>query len=354
MVSFFVLFSVCIIFRYAQYMMRFGKKKSKNCVFAFFCTHLSLSLDKIGCSSAKKNLKTAFLLFSALTFHYLCSKKEMPSENKPGPIGVFDSGYGGLTILSDIKKTLPDYDYIYLGDNARAPYGSRSFEVVYQFTLQAVKYLFEQGCSLVILACNTASAKALRSIQQKDLPNIDPTKRVLGVIRPTVEKLGELTTTGNIGILGTAGTIQSESYPMEIKKMYPDFKSFGQACPMWVPLVEYKEAESDGADFFVKKYIDALFAQSKAIDTVILGCTHYPILYDKIMKYMPKNISVIKQGSIVAESLKDYLFRHPEMEVRCSKGGNCKYLTTEMADKFSTMASLFLDERIKAKQISLI
>ena len=178
MVSFFVLFSVCIIFRYAQFMMRLGIAKLKNCVFVCLCTHLSLSLDKIGCSSAKKNLKTAFLLFSALTFHYLCSKKEMPSENKPGPIGVFDSGYGGLTILSDIKKTLPDYDYIYLGDNARAPYGSRSFEVVYQFTLQAVKYLFEQGCSLVILACNTASAKALRSIQQKDLPNIDPTKRV--------------------------------------------------------------------------------------------------------------------------------------------------------------------------------
>ncbi len=244
--------------------------------------------------------------------------------------------------MSDIKKTLPDYDYIYLGDNARAPYGSRSFEVVYQFTLQAVKYLFEQGCSLVILACNTASAKALRSIQQKDLPNIDPTKRVLGVIRPTVEKLGELTTTGNIGILGTAGTIQSESYPMEIKKMYPDFKSFGQACPMWVPLVEYKEAESDGADFFVKKYIDALFAQSKAIDTVILGCTHYPILYDKIMKFMPKNISVIKQGSIVAESLKDYLFRHPEMEVRCSKAETANTLQQKWQTNSAQWLPFFL------------
>ncbi len=271
-----------------------------------------------------------------------------------GPIGVFDSGYGGLTILSEIRSLMPQYDYIYLGDNARAPYGSRSFEVVYQFTLQAVKHLFKEGCRLVILACNTASAKALRTIQQNDLPHIDPSRRVLGVIRPTVETVGELSKTGEIGILGTPGTIQSQSYPMEIKKMYPDFHTYGQACPMWVPLVEYMEAKGDGADFFVKKYIDLLFRQSEKIDTVILGCTHYPLLYPKIAKYMPANVKIVKQGTIVAASLKDYLRRHPEMEQRCTKGGTCRFLTTESAEKFDSAASIFLAEPIDAQHIALV
>ena len=272
---------------------------------------------------------------------------------KQGAIGVFDSGYGGLTILTDIKKAMPDYDYIYLGDNARAPYGSRSFEVVYQFTLQAVRQLFDMGCQLVILACNTASAKALRTIQQNDLPKIDPSRRVLGVIRPTVEIVGSLTKTGEIGILGTPGTIQSQSYPMEIKKMYPEFRTYGQACPMWVPLVECMEADGDGADYFVKKYIDELFEQSNRIDTVILGCTHYPLLYKKIAEYMPKGVTIVKQGAIIAESLKDYLRRHPEMDERCSKAGSRAYFTTESAAKFNSMASIFLSEQVDAQQITL-
>lgn len=266
---------------------------------------------------------------------------------------MFDSGYGGLTILSEIRKALPDYDYVYLGDNARAPYGSRSFDIVYSFTLQAVRHLFDTGCRLVILACNTASAKALRTIQQTDLPQIDPERRVLGVIRPTVEAIGKLTKTGNVGVLGTAGTIQSESYPLEIKKMYPSFSTFGQACPMWVPLVEYRESDSDGADFFVRKYIDSLFLQCREIDTVVLGCTHYPLLYPKIAKYMPAGVSIIKQGAIVADSLKDYLHRHPEIETRCTKGGHCEYLTTESSEKFGSMASVFLDEEISARHITL-
>ena len=273
--------------------------------------------------------------------------------NKQGAIGVFDSGYGGLTILSEIRKVMPQYDYIYLGDNARAPYGSRSFDIVYQFTLQAVNHLFKSGCQLVILACNTASAKALRTIQQNDLPKIDPDRRVLGVIRPTVEVLGELTKTGEIGILGTAGTIQSNSYPMEVAKMYPEFTTYGQACPMWVPLVEYRESENEGADYFVKKYIDQLFKQSNKIDTVILGCTHYPLLYKKICRYMPDGVKAIRQGPIVAASLRDYLDRHPEMDIRCSKNGTCSYLTTESTEKFSSMASIFLKEEVSAKQIEL-
>ncbi len=269
-----------------------------------------------------------------------------------GPIGVFDSGYGGLTILSEMRKLLPQYDYIYLGDNARAPYGSRSFDIVYQFTLQAVRHLFDSGCRLVILACNTASAKALRTIQQNDLPKIDPSRRVLGVIRPTVEVLGSLTKTGCIGVLGTAGTIQSNSYPMEIAKMYPQFKTFGMACPMWVPLVECRESDGDGADYFVQKYISQLFRLEPEIDTVVLGCTHYPLLYPKIKKYMPEGVNIIKQGTIVADSLKDYLRRHPEMERMCTKGGSCEYRTSESSEKFSTMASVFLSDNIKAKHIT--
>lgn len=270
-----------------------------------------------------------------------------------GPIGVFDSGYGGLTILKEIRRRLPGYDYIYLGDNARAPYGPRSFDVVYSFTLQAVRFLFERGCPLVILACNTASAKALRSIQQHDLPEIDPTRRVLGVIRPTVERLGELSASGNIGVLGTLGTVRSQSYDMEIAKLYPSFTTTSQACPMWVPIVENHEADSPGADYFVRKYIDSLFARRHNIDTVLLGCTHFPILYDKIRAAVPSHARVVCQGEIVAESLADYLTRHPEMESRCTRGGSCTYLTTENPDSFSSLAAIFLDEPVSVTHVDL-
>ncbi len=271
----------------------------------------------------------------------------------PGPIGVFDSGYGGLTILDEIRRKLPQYDYIYLGDNARAPYGTRSFDIVYRFTLEAVRYLFEQGCQLVILGCNTASAKALRSIQQNDLPAIDPARRVLGVIRPTVEKIGEITKTGNIGIVGTPGTIRSHSYEMEIEKLYPGFRTFTQACPMWVPLVENGEATGEGTDYFVKRDVERLMAQNPGIDTVILGCTHYPLLKDKVEKYVPEGVTVLSQGAIVADSLADYLSRHPEMTARCSKGATCRYLTTESSDKFSESATVFLSEPVEATSITL-
>lgn len=276
-----------------------------------------------------------------------------PTEIHQGPIGVFDSGYGGLTILKEIRRRLPQYDYIYLGDNARAPYGPRSFDVVYRFTLEAVRYLFSRGCRLVILACNTASAKALRSIQQNDLPKIDPDRRVLGVIRPTVEQLGELSGNGNIGVLGTAGTVRSKSYDLEIAKLYPDFSTTSQACPMWVSLVENHEANGEGADYFVDKYVDALFSQNPDIDTVLLACTHFPILYPKIRSRIRSDIKVICQGEIVAESLADYLRRHPEMENACSKGGNCSYLTTENPESFSSLARIFLDEPVTVDHIDL-
>lgn len=277
----------------------------------------------------------------------------MVQSQKIGPIGVFDSGYGGFTILREIKNLLPGYDYVYLGDNARAPYGVRSFEIVYKFTLQAVEYLFSRGCNLVILACNTASAKALRTIQQNDLPRFkDPAKRVLGVIRPTVEKIGLLTKNGKIGIFGTIGTIQSMSYDIEISKMYPGFEIYGHACPMWVPLVENKEASGDGADYFIKKDIDCLLERCKDIDTIILGCTHYPLLLEKIKKYTPGNINIVTQGEIIAQSLSDYLRRHPEIDCRCSKKGKCEYLTTESEEKFREMASVFLKEDIYATHIS--
>lgn len=270
-----------------------------------------------------------------------------------GPIGVFDSGYGGLTILKEIRKALPEYDFIYLGDNARTPYGTRSFEVVYEFTLQAVIRLFELGCPLVILACNTASAKALRSIQQNDLPYLDKSRRVLGVIRPTAESIGEATKTRHVGILATSGTIRSESYPMEIKKLFPDIKVTGVACPMWVPLVENKEFDSEGADFFVKKYIDELLNKDNEIDTIVLGCTHYPLLIDKIKKYTPESINIITQGEYVARSLKDYLNRHKEIASRCIKKGKCDFLTTESVEKFKESASIFLHEDVTVKSITL-
>ena len=271
-----------------------------------------------------------------------------------GPIGVFDSGYGGLTILKGIRQLMPEYDYIYLGDNARTPYGTRSFEIVYEFTLQAVKKLFDLGCQLVILGCNTASAKALRSIQQINLPQLDPTRRVLGVIRPTVECIGSLTKTKHVGILGTVGTIKSESYPIEIHKLWPDVQVTGYACPMWVPLVEYNEFTGEGADYFIKKDIDGLLSQDPDIDTIILGCTHYPLLWEKIRKYTPSHIHLISQGDYVAKSLKDYLERHPEMDVRCTKKGSCRFLTTESVEKFEESAVIFLgQEKVAVQHISL-
>jgi len=271
-----------------------------------------------------------------------------------GPIGIFDSGYGGLTILSHLRERLPQYDFLYLGDNARTPYGNRSFEVVYQFTAQAVRTLFAQGCPLVILACNTASAKALRTIQQIDLPKIDPRRRVLGIIRPTVESLGALTASRHVGILATAGTIRSLSYPLEIKKLFPDIVVTGEACPMWVPLVENGEAASDGADYFIRQHVEALLERDPTIDTIILGCTHYPLLYEKIRRYTPQSVRLVRQGDYVAESLADYLVRHPEMEQQLTRGGATRYLTTESPDTFRTAAAVFLpDTPIHPRHINL-
>ena len=253
-------------------------------------------------------------------------------SKSPGPIGVFDSGYGGLTILNSIRQQLPQYDYLYLGDNARAPYGPRSFDVVYEFTRQAVLRLFEMGCHLVILGCNTASAKALRTIQQNDLPKWDPERRVLGVIRPTAEVIGELTKSRHVGILATEGTIKSESYNLEIQKLHPDITVTGVACPFWVPLVEYNEADSPGADYFVKKRIDQIMALDPQIDAIILGCTHYPLLMPKILKYLPEGVRIISQGEYVASSLQSYLERHSQIAQKCSQGGTTRYLTTENPD----------------------
>ena len=275
----------------------------------------------------------------------------MSSES--GPIGIFDSGYGGLTILHGIRQLLPQYDYLYLGDNARAPYGPRSFDVVYEFTLQAVTRLFEMGCHLVVLACNTASAKALRTIQQNDLPKLDASRRVLGIIRPTAEVIGSLTHNRHIGIFATEGTIKSQSYDLEIHKFFPDIQVSGVACPFWVPLVEYNEADSPGADYFVKKRIDQLTRLDPQIDTVILGCTHYPLLLPKIHKYIPRGIRIISQGEYVANSLQQYFERHPEIEQRCTRGGQTRYLTTENSEKFKESAQLFLHEPVEVTTITL-
>ena len=277
----------------------------------------------------------------------------MKLSQAPGPIGVFDSGYGGLTILDGIRQLLPGYDYLYLGDNARAPYGPRSFDVVYEFTRQAVQRLFEMGCHLVILGCNTASAKALRTIQQVDLPQWDKDRRVLGVIRPTAEVIGSLTESRHVGVLATEGTIKSESYNLEIKKLYPDVQVSGVACPFWVPLEEYSEADSPGEDYFVKNRIDQIMNLDPQIDAIILGCTHYPLLMPKILKYLPAGVMVVPQGEYVAESLKSYLERHPEMEQQCSKGGTTHYLTTENPDKFKEQAQIFLHEPVEVENITL-
>ena len=276
---------------------------------------------------------------------------QLPTQ--PGPIGIFDSGYGGLTILHGIRQLLPEYDYLYLGDNARTPYGTRSYEVVYEFTRQAVVKLFEMGCHLVILGCNTASAKALRTIQQNDLLKLDATRRVLGVIRPTAEVIGSLTHNRHVGIFATEGTIKSESYNLEIHKLYPDIQVTGVACPFWVPLVEYNEADSPGADYFVKKRIDQLLRQDPQIDTIILGCTHYPLLLPKIHKYIPRGIRIIAQGEYVASSLQQYFVRHPEMEQRCTKNGKTRYLTTENPERFKEQAQIFLHENIEVENVVL-
>jgi len=277
----------------------------------------------------------------------------MSFPENPGPIGVFDSGYGGLTILHGIRQMLPQYDYLYLGDNARAPYGDRSFDVVYQFTRQAVIKMFEMGCHLVILGCNTASAKALRSIQTRDLPGLDPSRRVLGVIRPTAEVIGTLTKNSHVGLLATEGTVKSHSYDLEIKKLWPEIKVSGVACPFWVPLVEYNEADSPGADYFVKKRIDELMRLDNDIDAIILGCTHYPILMPKIIKYVKPGVRIIPQGEYVAGSLKSYLDRHNDMEKEITTGGSCRYYTTENPDKFKESARIFLHEEVTVNHVDL-
>lgn len=270
-----------------------------------------------------------------------------------GPIGVFDSGYGGLTILHGIRQLLPQYDYLYLGDNARAPYGSRSFEVVYQFTRQAVHKLFAMGCHLVVIGCNTASAKALRSIQQRDLPGWDPSRRVLGIIRPTAESIGQLTHSRHVGILATEGTIRSNSYDMEIGKLFPDIKVTGQPCPLWAAIVEANEADSPGADYFVKKRIDQLMRRDPLIDTIILGCTHYPLLMNSIVRNVPDGVRVMPQGTYVADSLNSYLQRHPDIEANITRGGQCHYLTTESEDRFAESAQIFLHEKINVTHVEL-
>lgn len=270
-----------------------------------------------------------------------------------GPIGVFDSGYGGLTILKQLRKQLPEYDFMYLGDNARAPYGPRSFDVVYDFTSQAVMKLFEMGCHLVILGCNTASAKALRTIQQNDLPITYPDRRVLGVIRPTVEVIGSLTKTRHVGIVATEGTVRSESYQLEIEKFYPDIKVTGQPCPLWAAIVEAGEAESDGAAFFVKKRIDQLLAKDPEIDAIILGCTHYPLLMNALKKAVPEHIAIIPQGEYVAASLDDYLHRHPEIDRECTKTGLTQYFTTENPERFKECAAMFLGGEVEVEHIDL-
>lgn len=269
------------------------------------------------------------------------------------PIGVFDSGFGGLTVLKEIVKVLPEHDFLYLGDNARAPYGSRSYETVYEYTLECVNLLFAKGCRLVILACNTASAKALRTIQQKDLPAIDPSLRVLGVIRPTTEVIGQYTSSGCVGILGTQGTISSGSYLVEIEKFFPALKVFQQACPMLVPLIENNEYKNEGADFFIQKYVTGLMRQQPEIDAIILGCTHYPIIADKIREHLPENVTLLSQGEIVAKGLKDYLQRHPEINRVCSKEGRVSFFTTDLPSSFDTSASLFYGSVIRSEHLSL-
>ena len=269
------------------------------------------------------------------------------------PIGVFDSGYGGLTVLKDIKAKLPGYDYLYLGDNARAPYGNRSFETVYHYTLECVQWFFKQGCPLVILACNTASAKALRTIQQNDLPKMDPGKRVLGVIRPTTEVVGNFTKTNEVGVLATSGTVLSGSYLIEIEKFFPQIKVVQEACPMWVPLVEANEYDKPGADYFIEQHIKHIFSKSANIDTLLLACTHYPLLKAKIEKFLPAGVKLLSQGQIVADSLAIYLERHPEIEQQCSKNGRQAFFTTDSTEDFDNHATHFFGQPVQSKHLDL-
>jgi glutamate racemase len=270
-----------------------------------------------------------------------------------GPIGIFDSGYGGLTVLKEIISELPQYDYLYFGDNARAPYGSRSFETIYQYTLECVQYLFNQGCPLVILACNTASAKALRNIQQKDLKRIAPNNRVLGVIRPTAEVIGDLSQSKKIGILGTSGTVSSQSYVIEIHKLFPVVDVFQTACPLWVPLIENNELNNDGTHFFIEKYTKQLLSQSQEIDTILLACTHYPLLEKQIRQHIPNHIQLLSQGKIVATALKDYLTKHKEIEIRCLKQSALHFQTTDDTEDFNRKAGLFFGEKVQSTYVHL-
>ena len=272
---------------------------------------------------------------------------------KPGPIGVFDSGYGGLTVLKEFVKKLPQYDYFYLGDNARAPYGSRTFDTVYEYTFECVNRLFLEGCHLLVLACNTASAKALRTIQQKDLNRFDSQKRVLGVIRPTTEIVQQYTQTNHVGIFATSGTVSSQSYLIEINKFYPEIMVHQEACPMWVPLVENNEIANCGADYFIQKHVDALLSKSSKIDTIILGCTHYPLLLNQLRKFVPEHIKIVSQGEIVANSLQEYLFRHADLESLCSKNFQITFNTTDFPDNFDKGASIFWGTEVKSKHILL-
>lgn len=272
---------------------------------------------------------------------------------RSAPIGIFDSGYGGLTVFKHIRQLMPEYEYIYLGDNARTPYGTRSFDVVYRYTLEAVEKLFSMGCELVILACNTASAKALRTIQQNDLPRIAPDKRVLGVIRPSVEEVGQISLSQHVGILGTSGTVRSHSYFLEIEKLFPNVKVTEQACPMWVPLVENLEYDKPGADYFIKQYVDQILSKDEMIDTLILACTHYPLLIEKIQHFVPNGIEILEQGPLVAQKLKLYLRRHPEMEERCALSGGVQFYTTEAPERFKASAEIFLKEEIEVAHLEL-
>ncbi len=269
------------------------------------------------------------------------------------PIGIFDSGYGGLTVLREIKKFLPQYDYLYLGDNARTPYGNRSFETVYTYTRECVKWMMDNGCPLIILACNTASAKALRTIQQRDLLQWDPARRVLGVIRPTAEVIGDYSKSKKIGILATRGTVQSESYLLEINKYFPEVQVFQQACPLWVPVIENNEINSEGASYFIRKDVDALLAKDKEIDTLLLGCTHYPLVKEIIEKHISPEIRIVSQGEITAVSLKEYLRRHPEIESKCSKNGNIQFFTTDDPADFDQHSLLFFGEAVHSTHISI-
>ncbi len=277
----------------------------------------------------------------------------MVKKQKSGPIGVFDSGYGGLTVYKELKSKLPNHDFLYLGDNARVPYGSRSFDTVYKYTLECVNQLFDRGCNLVVLACNTASAKALRNIQQLDLPKIKSHKRVLGVIRPTTETIGQLTKTKHVGLFATTGTVRSESYKIEIDKFFPKVKLYQEACPMWVPLIENNEHLSVGANYFIRKHVDNLLSKSKKIDAIILACTHYPLLEKKLRRFIPKEIRLISQGEIVSNSLVDYLDRHPEMDLLITKKGKQSFLTTESTKDFNQKSVLFLGEKIKSDLLKL-